>query len=85
MNGLSVVSVNGSRHAIMLVSDLDRTELTQLAGIVSLPLAERLADVTPDRTNPTAWLFARPVQEMARYSDRRVDLTALFRAGLPTR
>jgi hypothetical protein len=65
MNGLSVVSVNGSRHAIMLVGDLERTELTQLAGIVSLPLVERLADVTPDRTKPTAWLFAQPVQELA--------------------
>jgi Putative zinc-finger len=85
MDGLSVVSVNGSHHAIMLVSDLDKTDLTQLAGIVSLPLVERVADVTPDRTQPTAGLFGRPVQELARYCDRRPDLTALFTAGLPTR
>ena len=58
MEGLSVVSVNGSRHAVMLVSDLEKNELTQLAGIVSLPLAQRLADATSDRTKTIAWLFA---------------------------
>jgi hypothetical protein len=85
MNGLSVVSVNGSRHAIMLVSDLERTELTQLAGIVSLPLVQRLVDVTPDRGKPRAWLFAHPVQELAWSSDRRRDLTSLFTERLPGR
>ena len=58
MDGLSVVSVNGSRHAVMLVSDLERGELTQLAGIVSLPLARRLAGVTSDGAKATAWLLA---------------------------
>jgi hypothetical protein len=43
-NGLSVVSVNGSSHAILLVSDLGRAELTQLSGAVSVPLAQRLAE-----------------------------------------
>jgi hypothetical protein len=37
MDGLSVVSVNGRRHAILLVGDLGSTELTQLSRIVSLP------------------------------------------------
>lgn len=46
VDGLSVVSVNGSRHAVMLVSDLDNEALTELAGIVSLPLVQRLGDVT---------------------------------------
>jgi hypothetical protein len=78
MEGLSVVSVNGSRHAVMLVSDLEQSELTQLAGIVSLPLVQRLGDVIPDRTEPTARLFAQPVQELARDSDRRLDLRSLF-------
>jgi hypothetical protein len=41
MDGLSVVSVNGSRHAVMLVSDLGNSELAQLAGILSLPLVQR--------------------------------------------
>jgi hypothetical protein len=81
VDGLSVVSVNGSRHAIMLVSDLERTELTQLARIVSLPLVERLADARPERSNTTASLFGRPIQELARYSDRR----PVFAAGLPKR
>jgi hypothetical protein len=85
MDGLSVVSVNGSRHAIMLVSDLERAELTQLARMVSVPLVERLADVAPNRTRRTAWLFGRPVQELARNSERRPDLTLLFGAGLRTR
>ena len=31
IEGLSVVSVDGSRHAIMLVSDLEKNELRQLA------------------------------------------------------
>lgn len=42
MNGLSVVSVNGTRHAILLVSDLDSAELAQLSRAVSVPLARRL-------------------------------------------
>jgi hypothetical protein len=43
MNGLSVVSVNGSRHAILLVSDMASEELTQLSRAISVPLAQRLA------------------------------------------
>jgi hypothetical protein len=39
---LSVVSVTGSGHAVLLVSDLGRSELTQLSRIVSLPLIQRL-------------------------------------------
>jgi anti-sigma factor RsiW len=42
--GLSVVSVNGSRHAVLLVSDLENAELAQLSQAVSLPLAQRLAE-----------------------------------------
>jgi hypothetical protein len=42
LNGLSVVSVAGSHHAILLVSDLERGELAQLSKAVSIPLAERL-------------------------------------------
>ena len=71
MEGLSVVSVNGTRHAVMLVSDLEKNELTQLAGVVSLPLAQRLADATSERTKTTAWLFLPPVQAWA------VDATSL--------
>jgi hypothetical protein len=62
--GLSVVSVNGSRHAVMLVSDLENNQLTQLARIVSLPLAQRLADITSDRTKTTAWLLIPPVERV---------------------
>jgi hypothetical protein len=50
MNGLSVVSVNGTRHAILLVSDLDSAELAQLSRAVSVPLARRLdVSLVPDR------------------------------------
>lgn len=83
MEGLSVVLVNGSRHAVMLVSDLDSNELTQLAGIVSLPLVQRLAGVASDRTKPTAWLSASPVRQLARGSDRRPDLASLLAERLP--
>jgi hypothetical protein len=85
VNGLSVVAVDGSRHAIMLVSDLERTELTQLAEIVSLPLAEHLARVIPDRTRPTPSLFAQPVQDLAWSSDRGPDLSSLSAVRLPPR
>ena len=73
IDGLSVVSVNGSRHAVMLVSDLEDNQLTQLARVVSLPLAQRLADVTSDRTTKTtAWLLIPPVQESTTYSVGRL-------------
>jgi len=73
IDGLSVVSVNGSRHAVMLVSDLEDNQLTQLARVVSLPLAQRLADVTSDRTTKTtAWLLIPPVQELTTYSVGRL-------------
>ena len=54
MDGLSVVAVNGTRHAILLVGDLGDTELTQLSRIVSLPLAERVGSLVPDRGALTA-------------------------------
>jgi hypothetical protein len=78
VEGLSVVSVNGSRHAVILVSDLQKNELTQLARIVSLPLVERLADVASDRTKPTAWPFAHQVHRMAGDFERLPDLATVF-------
>jgi hypothetical protein len=65
-NGLSVVSVNGTRHAVLLVSDLGSAELTRLSQAVSLPLAQRLAErFTRDRTT-TASLYILPaLQESA--------------------
>jgi len=68
VEGLSVVSVDGSRHVVMLVSDLEEHEFTQLARNVSLPLVERLADVGSDRMNPFAWLIVPPIREMRSYS-----------------
>jgi anti-sigma factor RsiW len=43
MNGLSVMSVDGARHAILLVSDLNSTDLAQVAKAVSIPLAQHAA------------------------------------------
>jgi hypothetical protein len=83
MDGLSVVSVNGSRHAVMLVSDLENKELTQLAGIVSLPLVQRLGDVTSDRAKRPAWLFAQPVQRMVKDSESVPDLASPFTVRSP--
>jgi hypothetical protein len=40
---LSVVSVTGSRHAVLLVGDLPEHELTQLADVTSVPLSSELA------------------------------------------
>jgi hypothetical protein len=61
LNAMSVVSVNGSRHAVLLVSDLGNAELTELAETVSLPLAQRLAARFTSADHDTmAWLSAQP-------------------------
>jgi len=63
MNGLSVVSVNGTRHAILLVSDLDSGELAQLSRTISVPLARRLeVSLVPDRGNFASLRLERPIQ-----------------------
>jgi hypothetical protein len=41
-SGLSVVAANGSEHTVLLVSDLEIRELTQLSRVVAAPLAQRL-------------------------------------------
>jgi hypothetical protein len=65
MNGLSVVSVNGAHHAILLVSDLGSTELAQLSGAVSVPLARRLeVNLMPDRGSVASLQFERPFQSL---------------------
>ena len=46
-NGLSVVSVTGTDHAIVLVGDIDGTELRRLSRIVSAPLVQRLRAAAP--------------------------------------
>jgi hypothetical protein len=66
-NGLSVVSVTGSRHAVLLVSDLGRAELTQLSTALSVPLAQHLAArVTDDRGTMASSLIVAALQEPAR-------------------
>lgn len=42
VSGLSVASVRGAHHAILLVSDLEGRELMQLSASVSVPLVEQL-------------------------------------------
>jgi hypothetical protein len=75
-----VVSVDGSRHAIMLVSDLEKNELRQLAKIVSVPLAQRLADATSDRTKTiVAWSIAPPVQELSSSPIGRLRVSSLLK------
>ena len=63
----------------LLVSDLENNQLTQLARIVSLPLAQRLADVTSDRTKTTAWLLIPPIQESTTYSVGRLKFATRCR------
>ena len=61
VNGLSVMSVNGTSHAILLVSDLDSGELAQLSRAISVPLARRLeASLRPDRDSFASLQFERP-------------------------
>jgi len=53
VSGLSVASVRGGRHAVLLVSDLDGRELTQLSTTVSVPVVNQLVSgLTP--VAPTA-------------------------------
>ena len=78
IDGLSVVSVNGSNHSILLVSDLGSTELAQLSQAVSVPLAQRLGRLVPDRGTPPAAIIAVPVQALALASDRPWNRTRSF-------
>ena len=64
MNGLSVVAVNGTDHAILLVGDLESTALAQLSRAVSVPLVRRLGMSGVPARGPLPWL-------MARLTDRR--------------
>jgi hypothetical protein len=71
-NGLSVVSVNGSRHAVLLVSDLGSAELTRLSQAVSLPLAQRLAErLVPGRDTMTSLFVLPELQGPARLNANR--------------
>lgn len=59
MNGLSVVAVNGTDHAILLVGDLESTQLAQLSRAVSVPLARRLGMSAVPVRGTLPWLLAR--------------------------
>ena len=50
LNRLTVVSVRGPHHAVVLVSDLEEHELTELSNAMSVPLAQRLTGrvILPD-------------------------------------
>ena len=57
VDGLSVASVHGAHHAILLVSDLDGRELKQLSTAVSVPLADQLlSGLIPPAANALASL-----------------------------
>lgn len=69
MNGLSVVSVNGSRHAVLLVGDLGSADLTQLSQAVSLPLAQRLATRFTFARDTMASLYVLPTLQRPAWLD----------------
>jgi hypothetical protein len=65
MNGLSVVSVDGTHHTIVLVSDLNSAELMRLAKAVSLPLAQRLeVSLGRDQGSFGSLQFVDPLQSL---------------------
>jgi hypothetical protein len=57
--GLSVVSVNRSHHAVLLVSDLGSSELAHLSKFVAVPLAQRLGGLVPDHGAPPTFIAVR--------------------------
>jgi len=65
LDGLSAVSVNASRHAVMLVSDLANDELTQLSQMLSLPLVERLEGARHNPGTETTFLTAPHLDPLA--------------------
>jgi len=74
MDGLSVMSVNGTHHAILLVSDLGSTELARLSRVVSVPLARRLdVSLMPDRGSVASLQFERPFQSLTLNSVNRFE------------
>ena len=67
VDGLSAVSVHGSRHAVTLVSDLGNAELTQLSRMISLPLVERLAGARHNLTTETTFIAAQQLDALAQW------------------
>jgi hypothetical protein len=66
LNGLSVVSVSGTRHAILLVSDLESSELSQLSRAIAVPLARRLdVSLGPGHGSFASLQFERPLNSLA--------------------
>lgn len=62
VNGLSVASIHGAHHAILLVSDLDGRELRQLSAVVSVPLVDQLlGGLIPDAPKTVATLYPNTV------------------------
>lgn len=58
VNGLSVASIRRAHHAILLVSDLEGRELTQLSTTVSVPLVEQLVSgLIPPAPNAMAAFY----------------------------
>ena len=77
MNGLTVVSVDGAHHVIVLVSDLNSAELTRLAQAVSLPLAQRLeVSLGRDEGSFASLQFADPLQSLMLNSAVAVETRA---------
>ena len=57
VSGLSVASIRGAHHSILLVSDLEGPELTQLSTTVSVPLVDQLVSgLIPPAPNAVATL-----------------------------
>jgi hypothetical protein len=58
VSGLSVASIRGAHHAILLVSDLDGPELRQLSTTVSVPLVGQLVSgLIPPASNAVATFY----------------------------
>lgn len=65
VNGLSVISVRGPRHAILLVGELGEHELAELSKAVAMPLAHQMMSrlIRPDRSALIRVDSSRPVAQ----------------------
>ena len=86
IDGLSVMSVDGAHHSILLVGDLEGTELAQLSKVISVPLARQLQVILRRPRGSFASLQREPRFELLPFNpmewrDSQVALVQVAQGG----